>query len=179
MTDSNHTQVAVIGGGPGGYAAAFRAADLGLDVTLIDLDPNPGGTCLYRGCIPSKALLHVARVIREAKEAEFFGVQYSDPEIDLDRVREATRGVVAHMTGGLGQLTKARKITYRQGRAAFLDSATLRIHLEGGGEEDLSFDNAVVATGSRPATIPNLMLESDRVMTSTESAKPLGASSRT
>ena len=90
MTESGKTQVAVIGGGPGGYAAAFRAADLGLDVTLIDLDPNPGGTCLYRGCIPSKALLHVARIIRESKEAEYFGVHFSEPSIDIDRVREAT-----------------------------------------------------------------------------------------
>ena len=168
MAEPGHTHLAVIGGGPGGYAAAFRAADLGLEVTLIDLDPNPGGTCLYRGCIPSKALLHVARVIREAKEAEFFGIHYAEPSIDIDRVREATQGVVAHMTGGLGQLTKARKIAYIEGRAAFLDSSTLRIHLAAGGEQTLSFDHAIVATGSRPTTIPSLMLESDRVMTSTD-----------
>ena len=108
MTNRNATQVAVVGAGPAGYAAAFRAADLGLAVTLIDLDPNPGGTCLYRGCIPSKALLHVARVINEAKEAAHFGVHFKAPRIDIDRVREATRDVVAQMTGGLGQLSKAR-----------------------------------------------------------------------
>ncbi len=162
------TGVAVIGGGPGGYAAAFRAADLGLNVTLIDLDPNPGGTCLYRGCIPSKALLHVARVIQETKEAEFFGIHYGEPTIDLDRVREATRGVVAQMTAGLGQLGKARKISYIQGRASFLDSTSLRIHLADGTEQDLTFEHAILATGSRPSVIESLMLESDRVMNSTD-----------
>lgn len=168
MSEQRRTHVAVIGGGPAGYAAAFRAADLGLEVTLIDLDVNPGGTCLYRGCIPSKALLHVARVLREAEEAEFFGIHYDPPTIDLDRVREATRGVIAQMTSGLGQLSKARKITYLQGRANFLDSTTLRIHLEAGGEQDLLFEHAILASGSRPTIVPGLMLETDRVMTSTD-----------
>lgn len=168
MTDSTKTQVVVIGGGPAGYAAAFKAADLGLDVTLVELEENPGGTCLYRGCIPSKALLHVARVINESREAEYFGIHYEAPRIDLDRLREATVGIVNQLTGGLGQLGRARKLTYIQGRAGFLDSNTLRIHLEEGGEQDLHFENAIVATGSRPTVIPHLMLETDRVMTSTD-----------
>ncbi len=169
MTDTkSSTQLAVLGAGPGGYAAAFKAADLGLDVTLVDLDVNPGGTCLYRGCIPSKALLHVARVIHEAKEVEHFGVHYEAPHIDVDRLREATQGVVHQMTKGLGQLSKARKVTYIQGRGNFLDSTTLRIHKTGGSEEDLAFEHCIVATGSRPAIIPDLMPESDRIMTSTD-----------
>src|SRR5690606_22894649 len=104
------TQVAILGGGPGGYAAAFMAADLGLDVTLIDVEENPGGTCLYRGCIPSKALLHVAHTITGAREAAHFGITFEAPKIDLDRVRTATKEVVAKMTGGLGQLSTARKV---------------------------------------------------------------------
>ncbi len=163
-----HTHLAVLGAGPAGYAAAFRAADLGLEVTLIDLDPNPGGTCLYRGCIPSKALLHVARAITEARELEHFGVTYAAPRIDVARLREATRGVVSQMTGGLGQLSKARKVTYLQGRGSFLDSTTLRVHKTDGNTLELHYKTCILATGSRPAIIPDLMPESPRVMTSTD-----------
>ncbi|MBI4228399.1 MAG: FAD-dependent oxidoreductase, partial [Deltaproteobacteria bacterium] len=99
------TQIAVIGGGPGGYPAAFLAADLGLQVILIDNEPNPGGVCLYRGCIPSKALLHAARVITEAKEASNWGIGFSEPVIDIDKLRNWKDNVVQKMTGGLGQLS--------------------------------------------------------------------------
>ncbi len=163
-----HTHLAVLGGGPAGYGAAFRAADLGLETTLIDLDANPGGTCLYRGCIPSKALLHVARVVSEAREAEHFGVHFGAPRIDVARLREATRSVVKQMTGGLGQLGKARKIKYLQGRGSFLDSNTMRVHLADGNTVELHYKTCILATGSRPAIIPDLMPESDRVMTSTD-----------
>src|SRR5512138_2980166 len=98
------TQLAVIGGGPGGYAAAFLAADLGLQTTLVDLEKNPGGVCLYRGCIPSKALLHVSKLINEAKEAENWGIKFNSPEINLDKLRDWKESVVNKMTGGLGQL---------------------------------------------------------------------------
>jgi dihydrolipoamide dehydrogenase len=162
------TKVAVLGGGPAGYGAAFRAADLGLEVTLIDLDRNPGGTCLYRGCIPSKALLHVARVISEAREADHFGVHFTAPRIDVNRLREATRGVVNQMTSGLGQLSRARKIKYLQGRGSFIDSKTMRVHLTDGNTVELQYETCILATGSRPAIIPSLMPESDRVMTSTD-----------
>lgn len=165
------TQVAVIGAGPGGYGAAFRAADLGLDVTLIDLDPNPGGTCLYRGCIPSKALLHAARVISEAREAEHWGIRFGKPAIDLERLREATNGVVEKLTSGLGQLCRARKITRLQGRAGFIDSRAVRVHLANGDSQELAFDYAVLATGSRPATVPGLDLESPAVWNSTDALK--------
>src|SRR5215207_6769096 len=106
------THVAIIGAGPGGYAAAFYAADLGMQVTLIDPFPNPGGVCLYRGCIPSKALLHVADVLSEAKHAEAWGVSFGAPRIDLERLRAFKTKVVEQLTGGLGQLSKQRKITY-------------------------------------------------------------------
>ncbi|MBA2258334.1 MAG: FAD-dependent oxidoreductase, partial [Acidobacteria bacterium] len=119
------TQVAVIGAGPGGYAAAFYAADRGMQVTLIDPSPNPGGVCLYRGCIPSKALLHVADVLNEAKHADAWGVTFGAPTIDLDRLRGFKTRVVNQLTGGLGQLSKQRKITYVQGTATFRDSGTL------------------------------------------------------
>ena len=119
MADINTNQkIAVIGGGPGGYAAAFLAADLGMNVTLIDKEVNPGGVCLYRGCIPSKALLHVAKLIDEAKHATNWGITYQPPQIDLDRMRSFKEGVVKKLTGGLGQLSKQRKVTYIQGKAS-------------------------------------------------------------
>jgi dihydrolipoyl dehydrogenase len=160
------TQIAVIGGGPGGYPAAFLAADRGLNVTLIDDETNPGGVCLYRGCIPSKALLHAARVIAEAKEASNWGIGFSDPVIDIDKLRNWKENVVQKMTGGLGQLTKHRKIYYIKGHAKFLDNKTLKIQNQNGSEL-LSFENAIIATGSRPAKLPNFSIDSERVLDST------------
>src|SRR5688572_32079806 len=109
---SDTTQLVVIGAGPGGYAAAFYASDRGMQVTLIDPSPNPGGVCLYRGCIPSKALLHVAEVLNEAKHASEWGIAFGQPKIDLERLRGFKTKVVNQLTGGLGQLAKQRKITY-------------------------------------------------------------------
>ncbi|HWP45155.1 MAG TPA: dihydrolipoyl dehydrogenase, partial [Blastocatellia bacterium] len=165
MADS--TQVAVIGGGPGGYAAAFLAADLGLKVTLIDMEPDPGGVCLYRGCIPSKALLHVAKIISEARRAARWGVSFSEPEIDLDRLRDWKDGVVKKLTGGLGQLGRQRKVDYIRGRASFLDARTLKIESDEKREQQLGFEHAILATGSRPAAIAGLSSDSPRVMDST------------
>jgi dihydrolipoyl dehydrogenase len=164
---ASSTQVAVIGGGPGGYAAAFLAADLGLEVTLIDLEANPGGVCLYRGCIPSKALLHVARVICESRRAADWGVSFSAPKIDLDRLRSWKEGVVNKLTGGLGQLSRQRKVNYIQGRASFLDARRLQIESSEGREQQLGFEHAILATGSRPAWIPALSLDSPRLLDST------------
>jgi dihydrolipoamide dehydrogenase len=167
MSDTITTQVAVLGGGPGGYAAAFAAADLGLKVALVETEPNPGGVCLYRGCIPSKTLLHVAKVISEAREGAEWGVKFSKPRIDLDTLRARKNAVVAKMTGGLGQLSKARNITYLQGRGSFEDSQTLKIVNEkSGAHQTLHTEHTILATGSRPATLPNLYLESDRLMNS-------------
>jgi dihydrolipoyl dehydrogenase len=159
--------LAVIGAGPGGYAAAFLAADLGLDVTLIDPEPNPGGVCLYRGCIPSKALLHVARLLGEARDAERWGVRFSEPEIDLARLRGWKSSVVERLTAGLGQVAGLRKVGRLQGRARFLDSSTLEVEEGPGAVRRLSFDHAIVATGSRPATLPLAGASSSRILDST------------
>lgn len=170
MSSNQSTQVAVLGGGPGGYAAAFMAADLGLDVTLIDVEANPGGTCLYRGCIPSKALLHVAKVIHEAQESTHFGLTFGAPEIDLNRVRTATEAVVQQMTGGLGQLVKARKINYIQGRGTFVNSKNLVVTLSDGKQIKLAAEYTIIAAGSRPARFGPL-IESERIMNSTGALK--------
>ncbi len=167
MSDTSNLRIAVVGGGPGGYAAAFLAADLGMNVTLIDPELNPGGVCLYRGCIPSKALLHVAKLIDESRHAKNWGVEYSDPKIDLTRLRSWKEGVVKKLTGGLGVLSKQRKVEYVQGRAGFESSSTLRVSRVNGGEESLNFDRIILATGSRPAIIPSLKLDSPRVLDST------------
>jgi dihydrolipoamide dehydrogenase len=160
-------QLVVIGAGPGGYAAAFHAADRGLSVALVDTEPNPGGVCLYRGCIPSKALLHVAKLISEARHASHWGVTYGEPKIDLAKLRGYKDAVVSKMVGGLGQLSKQRKITYIQGKASFLDAKSLHIDLVKGGTETLAFDHAIIATGSRPAVVPGLSIDSPRLMDST------------
>jgi dihydrolipoamide dehydrogenase len=167
MAETTSLRIAIVGGGPGGYAAAFLAADLGITVTLIDPEANPGGVCLYRGCIPSKALLHVAKLIDETRHAKNWGIDYADPKIDLARLRSWKEGVVKKLTGGLGQLSKQRKVEYIQGRAAFENSNTLRVSRANGSEDSLTFDRIIIATGSRPAIIPSLKLDTPRMMDST------------
>ncbi|MBI3924559.1 MAG: dihydrolipoyl dehydrogenase [Armatimonadetes bacterium] len=163
---SQITQLVVIGAGPGGYAAAFMGADLGMEVTLVDREPNPGGVCLYRGCIPSKALLHVARVLTEAREAAAFGIEFSEPKLDYDRLRQWKRSVVERLTGGLGQLARQRKVRYIRGTARFTSSSSLEIESQGG-KETLDFQTAILASGSRPVIPGPLRLDSRRVMDST------------
>ena len=160
-------KILVIGGGPGGYAAAFYAADLGMEVTLVDKNTNPGGVCLYKGCIPSKALLHVAKLINETKEAKHWGLDFGEPKIDLDQLRSFKNKVVNKLTGGLGVLTKQRKINYVQGTAAFRSSTSVVVTKADGSLETISFDKAIVATGSVIATIPSLMIDSPRLLNST------------
>ena len=167
MSETTNLNIAVVGGGPGGYAAAFLAADLGMTVTLIDPELNPGGVCLYRGCIPSKALLHVAKLIEESEQATNWGVDFAAPKIDLARLRSWKEGVVKKLTGGLGILSKQRKVHYVQGRAAFESSTTLRVTKSDGSEESLTFDRIIIATGSRPAIVPTLKLDTPRMMDST------------
>ncbi|MCK5454714.1 MAG: dihydrolipoyl dehydrogenase [Calditrichia bacterium] len=162
------TQLVVIGAGPGGYAAAFLAADLGIEVTLVDPEPNPGGVCLFRGCIPSKALLHIAKLLAESKEAENWGVKFSKPEIDLVRLRSWKESVVKKLTGGLGQLSNQRKINYIQGRASFKHKRLINILRVDGGNQKLSFEYAIIASGSRPTSIPGLNLNSKRIWNSTQ-----------
>jgi dihydrolipoamide dehydrogenase len=161
------TPLVVLGAGPGGHAAAFLAADLGMQVVLIDEEVNPGGVCTYRGCIPSKALLHVAKLLSETRHASAWGIDFGEPHIDIDRLRAFKQGVVDRLTGGLGQLTRQRKITYIQGRASFVDAHTLKVQLTQGGEQDVRFEKLIIATGSRPSTLPNVPVSKDRLLDST------------
>lgn len=159
-------KLVVIGGGPGGYAAAFRAADLGLEVTLVDAEGQLGGVCLLRGCIPSKALLHAARVISEAREAERFGVRFGVPEIDLERLRAWKGEVVGVLSQGVTHLAKRRGVRVLQASARFRDAGTLE--LEGADVPGhLGFDHAILATGSAPTIPPALRSDDERVMEST------------
>jgi dihydrolipoamide dehydrogenase len=167
LEETKKLRIAVVGAGPGGYAAAFLAADLGMQVALIDPEANPGGVCLYRGCIPSKALLHVAKLIEESQQAKNWGIEFPAPKIDLQRLRTWKESVVKKLTGGLGQLSKQRHVEYICGRAAFENSTTLRVTKADSTEAVLSFDRIVIATGSRPAIIPALKLDSPRMMDST------------
>ncbi|GAB1350462.1 dihydrolipoyl dehydrogenase [Ignavibacteriales bacterium] len=161
------TQLLVIGAGPGGYAAAFAAADMGMEVVLCDLDKNPGGVCLFRGCIPSKALLHVAKLINETKEAKHWGVDFGEPKIDLDQLRAFKDKVVGKMTGGLGQLAKQRKINFVQGRATFTSSRSVKVDLNDGGKDEIHFEKAIIAIGSEIISIPAFNIKSDRLLNST------------
>jgi dihydrolipoamide dehydrogenase len=161
------TQLVVIGAGPGGYAAAFYAADRGMKVALVDPEKNPGGVCVYRGCIPSKALLHVADVITESAHAKDFGVEFQPPKIDLDKLRDFKNKVVATLTAGAGQVRNLRKVQHLQGMASFRDAHTLDVELVDGKKETLTFEHCIIATGSRPATVPGLSIDSPRVMDST------------
>jgi dihydrolipoamide dehydrogenase len=167
MSETESLNIAVVGGGPGGYAAAFLAADLGMTVTLIDPEVNPGGVCLYRGCIPSKALLHIAKLIEESEQAKNWGIEFGAPKIDLARLRTFKENVVKKLTGGLGILSKQRKVHYVQGRAAFENSTTLRVTKSDGSEESLTFDRIIIATGSHPAIVSTLKLDTPRMMDST------------
>jgi len=162
-----HAPLVVLGGGPGGYAAAFLAADLGMEVTLVEKDPRLGGTCLLRGCIPSKALLHVGRVLAEAREMEDWGISFSEPTIAIDALRARKEKVIGALTGGLAQLAKRRNVRVVQGEARFADSGSLAIALADGGSETLTFDHCILASGSRPAKIPAFDIGSPRVMDST------------
>jgi dihydrolipoamide dehydrogenase len=165
-----HAPIVVLGGGPGGYAAAFLAADLGMDVTLVEAEPRLGGTCLLRGCIPSKALLHVARVIGEVDELRNdWGVTYERPKVNIDQLRARKDEVISKLSGGLGQLAKKRKVRHIVARGVFENSTTLR--LEGTHESvpqdgKLTFDHCVLATGSTPAFPQAFDIGSPRVTTS-------------
>ncbi|KUG26925.1 dihydrolipoamide dehydrogenase of pyruvate dehydrogenase complex [hydrocarbon metagenome] len=160
-------KIIIIGAGTGGYGAAFMAADLGMEVTLIDKNDQAGGVCLQRGCIPSKALLHIAKLLNEAKEAEHWGIKFGKPEIDIDRIRAWKNEVISHMTGGLKQLIKQRKINFIQGTAQFVNSNKIKVDKADGGNEELSFDYAVIATGSIPAKIQSFDIGSKRILDST------------
>jgi dihydrolipoamide dehydrogenase len=167
MEQKRETQLLVIGAGPGGYAAAFLAADLGMQVTLVDPEENPGGVCLYRGCIPSKALLHVAHLLNETRRAGQYGIDFSPPNIDLGRLRTWKEKVVDQLTGGLGQLRSRRKIEHIRGLARFKDARTVTVTARGDQVLEVVFDHAIIATGSRPVAVPGLGGTSPRIWDST------------
>ena len=161
------SRLVVLGGGPGGYPAAFDAADHGLSVTLVDQDPQPGGVCLNRGCIPSKALLHVAKLIHEAHEAAAWGITFGEPQIDIDKLRGFKSSVVGQLTGGVRQLCKSRGVELIQARGEFENSTTLKLTRPDGSTDRLSFDTCIIAVGSRPALPKMFDIGDPRVMDST------------
>jgi len=163
----DEVEVAVLGGGPGGYSAAFRCAELGLETVVIDAAQRLGGACLFEGCIPSKALLHVAAVLSEAERAKEFGVDFGEPRISLDPLRKwKQERVVGKLARGLAAVAKAKGVEVIGGRGVFEDSSTLRIEA-GETLRKVRFKHAIVATGSRPSGLPGLTIESDRIMDST------------
>jgi dihydrolipoamide dehydrogenase len=145
------------------------AADLGLSVTLIDPEINPGGVCLYRGCIPTKALLHLVKVKTDAEHAHKMGMHFTGLKVELDEVRSWKDSVVKKLTGGLGQLVKARKINYIRGMAQFIDSNTLKVKENGGSEKKIAFRNVIIATGAKPGQLPNIDFSNPRIMNSADS----------
>ena len=170
MSDNLHAEVVVIGAGPGGYAAAFRAADLGKQVILIDKDEALGGVCLNRGCIPSKALLHLAKVIGDAKALEHSGVTFGDPELDLDKIRNWKESVVTKLSNGITQLAKARNVQVIQGLATFDSPTQLSITSENS-QQTLTFENCIIGTGSVAAGIPGFPTDHPRIINSTGALK--------
>jgi dihydrolipoamide dehydrogenase len=165
-----HAEVLVLGAGPGGYTAAFRAADLGKQVVLVERHASLGGVCLNVGCIPSKALLHVARVINEAGEAAQHGVTFDKPKIDVNQIRSWKEGVVTKLTGGLKQLAKQRKVQVVQGEAKFATPNSLVV-TTAEGSKTISFDHAIIAAGSRVARIPGFPYDDPRIIDSTGALK--------
>ncbi|HET9855886.1 MAG TPA: dihydrolipoyl dehydrogenase [Methylomirabilota bacterium] len=163
----DEVEVAVLGGGPGGYSAAFRCAELGLETVVIDAAQRLGGACLFEGCIPSKALLHVAAVLSEAERAKEFGVDFGEPRISLDPLRKwKQERVVGKLARGLASVAKAKGVEVIGGRGVFEDSSTLRIEV-GETLRKVRFKHAIVATGSRPSGLPGLTIQSERIMDST------------
>jgi len=166
MSNEIKTQVVVLGAGPGGYSAAFRAADLGLDVVLVESRKTLGGVCLNVGCIPSKALLHVAKVIDDAKEMSVHGVTFGQPEIDLDKIRSWKDSVIAQLTGGLAGMAKQRKVTTVSGYGKFIGSNTIEVEGEEG-KTTITFDNAIIAAGSSVVDLPFIPKDDPRIIDST------------
>ncbi len=161
-----HAEVLVLGSGPGGYTAAFRAADLGKKVVLVERYPRLGGVCLNVGCIPSKALLHAAKVITDAEEGARMGLSFGKPKVDLDGLRKFKDGVVAKLTGGIGSMAKQRKVTVVEGRGQFASPHLLAVETKNG-IETVSFDHCIIAAGSQAARIPGFPYDDKRLLDST------------
>lgn len=168
MAKKDKKELVIIGAGPGGYAAAFHAADLGIKVTLIDPEVNPGGVCLYRGCIPSKALLHLAKTKEEAMQASKWGMKFEEPKIDIKKVASWKEKVVKKLTEGLGQLSKARNIEYIQGKAKFTGKNELEVTDNKGKTSGLSFEKVIIATGSSAVGLPELEIDHEKIWNATD-----------
>ena len=166
MADT-HTELLVLGGGPGGYPAAFEAADHGMQVMLVDEGARPGGVCLNRGCIPSKALLHVAKLINETRDSAEHGLTFGAPKIDLAKLRDFKNGVITKMSGGITELSKLRGVKLVAARGTFLDANTIELKHPDGRIERVTFNKAIIATGSSPAMPPMFQIGDPRVMDST------------
>ena len=164
--ENKKTQVAIIGAGPGGYASAFRAADLGMEVTLIDPRENPGGVCLYEGCIPTKALLHFTDLMDNMTHAREWGLQYENLSVDLEKLRAFKEGVVTKLTKGLGNLSKNRKVEYIRAMARFSDENTLELTDHEGSKSQLNFEKAIIATGAKPRSLPGIQFDGEKIMDS-------------
>ena len=169
MSNEIKTQVVVLGAGPGGYSAAFRAADLGLDVVLVEKYKELGGVCLNVGCIPSKALLHVAKVTQEAKHIEAHGISYGEPTIDITKIRGYKEGVVNKLSAGVAGMAKMRKVKTVTGTAKFTSTTSLVV--EGEENTTINFDNAIIACGSRPIELPFIPHSDPRIWNSTDALK--------
>ena len=172
------TEVLVLGAGPGGYTAAFRAADLGKKVVLVDSGATLGGVCLNVGCIPSKALLHAARVIAETKEMSEHGIAFGAPAIDVDKLRAWKDGVVGRLTGGLAGLARQRKVTTIRGYGRFSSPHQVRVELAEGGSTSVDFEQAIIAAGSEPLTLPFIPVDDPRIIDSTGALEMAGVPER-
>jgi len=168
MSNEIKTQVLVIGSGPAGYSAAFRSADLGMEVTLVEKFNELGGVCLNVGCIPSKALLHIAKVLDEAEHVQKHGVSFGTPEIDIEQIAKYKNDIVSKLSGGIATMAKMRKVTVIIGDAQFESSNTVIVKKDGEDDKTITFDNAIIAAGSRPIELPFIPHEDPRIWDSTD-----------
>ena len=176
MAEAVKTQVVVLGGGPGGYSAAFRAADLGMEVVLVERWPTLGGVCLNVGCIPSKALLHAAKVLEEAEEMSEFGLEFAKPKINIDKLRDWKNSVIGKLTTGLKGLAKRRKVTVLHGVGQFVDAHTLEV-TEGKTVTHVNFEQAIIAAGSEPVKLP-FVPDHEKIVNSTGALELNGTDKR-
>lgn len=167
MTTEIKTEVVVLGSGPAGYSAAFRCADLGLKVTMVEKYTSLGGVCLNVGCIPSKALLHITTVLDEARELSENGVEFGEPKFNLDKIREWKDNSVGQLTKGVANMAKSRKVEVVQGIAEFIDSHSMKVSGTYN-ESIIKFDHAIIAAGSRPVKLPFIPHEDPRIWDSTD-----------
>ena len=165
MSKNKHAELLVIGAGPGGYAAAFRAADLGKKVVLVDRDKVMGGVCLNRGCIPSKALLHITKVMDEADSLSKMGVTYGKPKIDIDAIRTHKDKIVSQLNNGIASMAKSRKVDFIQGSAAFESESSIEVKTVKKAQS-ISFDQCIIAAGSSSAMLPGVPKDNKNILTS-------------